>query len=272
MKPKQKLRDLISAWQDSQVLVIGDPMKDVYHFGMAERLSPEAPVPVFVETRIEVRPGGAANVAEQVDALGATYRPHWPADDWTEKHRFLVGNHQLLRVDKDRRHAPPDELPCLNRINAIILSDYAKGWLTAKFCQELITAAKTEGIPVIVDPKGRGWNKYDGCTIICPNTAEAQNPEIVHFDRVLFKQGSRGMTLRQPGKEDHRFPATARAVFDVTGAGDTVVATLACALSVGATFEQAALMANLAAGHVVGEVGTSVCTAERLWDLIEELP
>lgn len=264
------LLKVIGRWQNACILVVGDPMIDIYHHGHVDRLSPEAPVPVFVQDWQESRAGGAANVVENLGMLAVRTISFFPDDEWTEKHRYMVGSHQLLRVDKDRHTSPGDEFPSLDGVDAIVLSDYAKGWLTSSFCVKLIHKANLAGIPTVVDPKGDNWGRYQNCTVICPNTLEATNPDVSLFKTVLLKEGPKGLTLKVKGQEPKRFPATAKSVFDVTGAGDTVVAVVACALAARASLEDAAVLANLAAGHVVGQVGTATCSVERLIDLVRE--
>lgn len=269
------LLNVIGRWQMTNILVIGDPMVDVYHFGHVDRLSPEAPVPVFVQDRQESRSGGAANVTENLQMLSVRWQSWFPTAQWTEKHRYMVGNHQLLRVDQDRRYDPAKELfDCtgfnLTGVDAIVLSDYDKGWLSSQLCVNVIHKASVAGIPVVVDPKGTNWTKYQGCTVICPNTMEATHPDLPMFKTILAKEGPKGLRLIVKGEKFKHFPATAKAVFDVTGAGDTVVAVVACALAAKASLEDAAILANLAAGHVVGQVGTSTCSVERLIDLVRE--
>ncbi len=271
------LGDLISKWQGKKILVAGDPAYDVYHFGHVDRVSPEAPVPVFVEDSIENRPGMAYNVCQNLAALGCVPVQCFPPEPWTVKRRFMVGNHQLLRADYDQIHKPDEgSNQVLGDVEALVLSDYLKGWLQPWLCDQLISQANARGIPVIVDPKGDDWVKYRGATLICPNTKEwelVKDWETTRFvlkkDRinVLEKRGAQGLRLHSEyGPED--FPATAKHTFDVTGAGDTVVATLAAALAAGASLASAAQLANLAAGHVVGEVGTASCSSETLKRLI----
>lgn len=253
---------IIKAMPTVSVMVIGDPMWDIYHHGSATRLSPEAPVPVFKLDYLDQRPGGAANVAAQVEALGADVHRYMPVAPWVEKHRYMVGNYQLFREDKDREYKPRGS-PDLAGIDIVILSDYGKGWLTPQLCKSVIKDAEERGIVVVVDPKGDNWSKYVGCDIICPNELEAMNPSVSQFSSVLYKQGSAGMTLDILGDKTV-IEATAKQVYDVTGAGDTVVAVLATALAAGATYGQAAFMANKAAGVVVGRLGTAQVTAEEL--------
>ena len=262
------MRAIIEAWQGKRILVAGDPGYDVYHFGHVDRVSPEAPVPVFVEDAIEDRPGLAYNVCQNLAALGCIPVQCFPPEPWTVKRRFMVGTHQLLRVDYDKKHYPgPFDAAVLSNIDAVVLSDYDKGWLQPWFVEALIHQARSDAIPVIVDPKHE-FSKFIGCTLICPNQKEAENLLDWGHGPVLEKRGAQGLRLHGAnGYED--FPATAQHVFDVTGAGDTVVATLAAALAAGASLPEAAKLANLAAGHVVGEVGTVACSAETLKSLCD---
>ena len=259
-------RDVLETFESLHIMVIGDPMFDVYHYGTVNRISPEAPVPIFIEDNEEIRQGGAANVLHQLKALGVQGKAHFPRQPWTEKHRYMVGGPQLLRIDKDLKKTPPT-MPSCAGFDAVILSDYAKGALTPELCAEVMKQARQLEIPVIVDPKGEGWGKYVGCSVICPNEKEARNREIDLFDTVLFKEGANGMTLLENGRRKH-IEATAKAVFEVTGAGDTVVAVLAAAMAAGAGLEDAAFLANLAAGHVVGLPGTATCTIDDLFQLV----
>lgn len=240
-------------------------------------MSPEAPVPVFVERRREERQGGAANVAQQLDVLNVkTRRDFAPESIWSRKTRYLVDGHQLLRIDADKIADPgvrfcadsfaaigPEKFWFGQRPDAIVISDYAKGWASAERCERLIYQARRERVPVIVDPKGNNWEKYKGCTIICPNSVEAKEMPALMFERVLYKQGARGMWLDDAGRSTV-IPACATSVADVTGAGDTVVAVLAAALAVGADYVQAAVLANYAAGYVVGQTGTASCPLDHL--------
>ena len=252
-----------------KVLVVGDPLTDVYHFGLVDRISPEAPVPVFVEDRVETRWGGAANVCHQIIALGVSHYTYFPDRPWEEKHRYMVGSHQMFRVDIPVRYEHPEDSGDTFGFDAIILSDYGKGWLSPSFCQNLIQGAIKKTIPVIVDPKGSDWSKYQGATVICPNEREyAQWDRRSHFDRLVVKLGEKGMNVIEKGKDHVQIPAMARHVFDVTGAGDVVVAIISCALASGASLPDAATLASHAAGYVVGEVGTAVCPLEKLKELV----
>lgn len=268
------LREIVGTFAMCRVLVMGDPIFDQYHFGHVDRLSPEAPVPVFVEDRYEMRDGGALNVVANLKALGCGATSLLPPSPYTTKHRFLVGAQQIFRIDRDKSHreqdqpswSMPDPLP-----QVIVISDYGKGWCTHERCQWLIETARINDIPVVVDPKGKCWEKYKGATVICPNEKEFVEREATLGWRpkaIVHKRGPEGLELLIDGEDPLVFAARARHVFDVTGAGDTVVAVIAAALAAGAELRQAAELANIAAGIVVGEVGTSTCGFHRLLEEI----
>jgi D-beta-D-heptose 7-phosphate kinase / D-beta-D-heptose 1-phosphate adenosyltransferase len=269
MGTEVKLTSLISQWQGKNALVIGDPMVDCYVHGEARRLSPEAPVPVFVETSREERRGGADNVAHNLEVLGLKTFRIFPPLPWTTKTRYLAGNHQLMRVDADVHRAINTAWYVIHATallsQVVVISDYNKGALSEDLCLRLIRACKAHDIPVVVDPKGNDWLKYAGASVVCPNEHELQTTALGIVTTELQKLGSRGMLLKVPEEEPIHIPARARQVFDVTGAGDTVVATVAAALAVGAGILEAAKLASIAAGIVVGKVGTSTCPVGELW-------
>lgn len=277
MQAKQ-LADIVEAMKGVRPLIAGDAIIDHYVFGTCTRICPEAPVPVFQPQREEDRHGGMGNVKAQLDALCAPAW-QWHAKKVSRKTRIMVDSHLLLRIDEDHQ-AQPDQgaMDALTErlqqgvekadIDVIVLSDYAKGWLTHEACKRLIDAGTELDVPVIVDPKGRSWSKYSGCSIICPNLAEFAMWDGGDFSAVhiLQKCGANGLRLLTDpaGGDAKHFPAKARHPVDVTGAGDTVVAVLAAALGAGATVDEACELANLAAGWVVGEIGTAVCPPETL--------
>ena len=209
----------------------------------------------------------------------------------TTKTRILAHSQQLLRTDREERHYIPAEaeaniLTCfqerLDGLHACVLSDYAKGVLTDNLLSVLITLCNEAHIPIIVDPKGHRYSRYRGATVVTPNTAEANlavgNDEgdmtleqvVDHLQgeigdgALLITRGPRGMSLFQHGSPATHIPAQARNIYDVTGAGDTVVAVLALILSTGMNMENAARLANFAAGVVVGKVGTASVSLEEL--------
>ena len=302
----------------ARVLVVGDVMLDRYWFGDVERISPEAPVPVVRVTRREDRLGGAANVAKNAGALGASVgllsvvgrdepgervaellaetgiASHLHRDDQlptTIKLRVIGRQQQLVRVDFEdapSREVLADKLEqfveLLAQYDVVVMSDYGKGGLT--HIGRMIEAARRASRRVLVDPKGDDYARYEGASILTPNRAELR--EVVGgwtseadlearartligslgLEALLLTRAEQGMTLFEPRDSRlHRYdvPAQAREVFDVTGAGDTVIATLATLLAAGADLHEAVDFANRAGGIVVGKLGTSVVTADELF-------
>lgn len=262
------LIDLVGLFRTVRALVIGDAMVDQYHFGRVERISPEAPVPIFLEESTESRRGGADNVAHQLEELGCRVKTVF-AKRWSVKHRYFAGHHQIFRSDDDYRAGQDDVdeacqriAACIHDFDVIVLSDYAKGLLTPQLCQDVIRLRKR----VVVDPKGSDWTKYRGAAVICPNEFElTSHSKDWHCGLIVAKLGSKGLALRtHDGVEHLRIPAIAKQVFDVTGAGDVVTALIAAATAVDASMEHAAMIANHAAGIVVGKLGTAVCSKKEL--------
>ena len=210
----------------------------------------------------------------------------------TTKTRVVAHSQQVVRVDSERRTSLRAELEdallswveeALDIADACVLSDYAKGVVSPQLAAGFIRLARGAGKPVIVDPKGTNYARYRGATVVTPNVREAEqalNREIngradllevgrhllgvLQGGALLITRGSQGMSLFVNGADVTHIPAVARNVFDVTGAGDTVIGTLALALAAGIGLEQAARLANLAAGIVVGKVGTATVTVEEL--------
>lgn len=264
-----KYLDIVDSFAkcDKRIFVLGDPMYDFYHFGTASRLSPEAPVPIFVESTVDCRYGGAGNTLANIRALGLKdARSIFPEKPWIEKHRFIVGAHQMFRADKEldysKRLIYQDIL-----VDTLIISDYAKGWCSSERCQSLIQASKIS----VIDPKGSNWLKYTGATVICPNSSELAFNYDTFYGHIFHKLGAGGINVIYPDCEQKLFPATKQTVYDVTGAGDVVTAVVAAVLTVGGSMEDAAVLANIAAGWSVSQVGTVACTAEKLKELICEL-
>jgi len=298
----------------ARVLVLGDIMLDRYWEGPTARISPEAPVPVVRVEHITDRPGGAANVALNVAALGSASRlggfcgddeeagslqemlaaagvdcalTRLPGQATTTKLRVISRHQQLLRLDFEELSPGADTAGLVARLPALlegcdvlVLSDYAKGALDAP--APLIAVARERNIPVLVDPKGSDFSRYRGATLLTPNLQELETvvgpcpteAELVTrgqrlmaelgFAALLVTRGEHGMTLLRPGQEELHLPARTREVFDVTGAGDTVIAVLAAALAAGSELAQAAALANIAAGIVVGKLGTASVSAPEL--------
>ncbi|MCC9621320.1 bifunctional D-glycero-beta-D-manno-heptose-7-phosphate kinase/D-glycero-beta-D-manno-heptose 1-phosphate adenylyltransferase HldE [Thalassospira sp. MA62] len=305
---------------NAKVLCIGDVMLDRFVYGSVDRISPEAPIPVVRVERESAMLGGAGNVARNITALGASVQflslvgddlsgrevMEYVANDrgvepyiqternrpTTIKTRFIAGGQQLLRSDNETTSAiTPETVSNLSALagqlapdaQAIILSDYGKGVLHADVVQATITAARSAGKPVIVDPKGTDYSIYRGATIVTPNRSEAEAATGISvrsdedaiaaatkiitecgIENVLLTRSQDGMTLvTGDGKAIH-LPTEAREVFDVSGAGDTVVACLASAVAAGAALSDAARIANVAAGIVVGKIGTAIVYPDEL--------
>ncbi|ADM99846.1 MULTISPECIES: bifunctional D-glycero-beta-D-manno-heptose-7-phosphate kinase/D-glycero-beta-D-manno-heptose 1-phosphate adenylyltransferase HldE [Dickeya] len=300
------------------VLVVGDVMLDRYWYGPTSRISPEAPVPVVKVDTIEERPGGAANVAMNIAALGAGSRlvgltgiddaaralsaklnevnvkcdfVSVPTHPTITKLRVLSRNQQLIRLDFEEGFDSVDPQPMIERIQqalpkigALVLSDYAKGALV--HVQSMIQTARAAGVPVLIDPKGTDFNRYRGATLLTPNLSEFEavagrckdENDLVErgaklladldLSALLVTRSEQGMTLLQPGKAPLHLPTQAQEVYDVTGAGDTVIGVLAAALAAGKPLEEACFLANAAAGVVVGKLGTSTVTPIELENAI----
>lgn len=295
-----------------RMLVVGDLMLDRYLIGSVARISPEAPVPVVKLARREDSLGGAANLANNVAALGAQVvlagivgedeggsklaelaqnrnidiSAVVAADDrpTTVKTRIFAEHQQLLRIDEEETRPVGTDLSNLliervqqifdkSSVDAILLSDYAKGVCTPSFCSALMALARERGIPVHVDPKGLDYEKYRGATSIKPNRAEllglsaqqAWSDDLMESASRLRKEldlefvavtlGPQGI-LAVDRDGAMQAPAHSMQVYDVSGAGDTALAAVACALEAGLSLPEALALANLAAGEVVQRVGS----------------
>ncbi|MFI5400078.1 MAG: D-glycero-beta-D-manno-heptose-7-phosphate kinase [SAR324 cluster bacterium] len=310
---------------NTRVLVIGDVMVDRYIWGEVDRISPEAPVPVVRYVRDEMRAGGAANVAHNLAALGcrvsvcgivgedsAAQRlkallQGFGADTaglipdasrpTTEKYRIMVGQQQMLRVDREDSRSP--SASTLERLHAylerhgggcdgIVVSDYGKGAISPAVMQIVAASARKAGLPVVVDPKGSDYAKYRGVTCITPNEGEAaaathmpvgSDAEALAAARALLQQlelpsvcitrGARGV-LAMAGAEHRLLPARAREVYDVTGAGDTFIGVFSALLFAKVPFFEAVEFGNVAAGLAVAKLGTSVVSRQELMTADEE--
>jgi rfaE bifunctional protein kinase chain/domain len=298
----------------ARVLVVGDVMLDRYWYGAVDRISPEAPVPVVRVTREEERAGGAANVAYNAVSLGAHaslltvvgdddasrhleelvaktgIETHFGRDadlKTTVKLRVIGRQQQLIRLDFE--NTPQNEIlagqtatfeSILPAHNAVLFSDYGKGGLA--HVTDMIERARALGKPILIDPKGSDYTRYQNATVITPNRAEMQQVighwsseadlrskahnlrEKLHLDAVLLTRSEEGMTLFDADGELH-VSAQAREVFDVTGAGDTVIATMAVMVGAGLTLREAVPLANRAGAVVVGKFGTATVSYEELF-------
>lgn len=208
------------------------------------------------------------------------------------KTRVIAHNQQVVRFDREQKDLPEAVNQSLrsylrrnaSRFDAIIVSDYGKGVITPDLLDDLAERRAAKGGLLIVDPKKRNYGHYRGITLATPNASEASDAagidvgasaanlrsagkkliEMWDADAMLITRGEHGMSLMRPGKSPKNFPTTSRQVYDVTGAGDTVVATCALALAAGATLEEAALLSNHAAGVVVAKLGTATVSAAEL--------
>jgi rfaE bifunctional protein kinase chain/domain len=318
--------DWSAALVGRRLLVVGDVMLDEYIAGDARRVCPEAPVPVVESSRRWCVLGGAANAAALGGAVtlgGATgddpaagelaravrttgVDPAGLVSDasrsTTTKLRVLARGQQVIRVDTETLAPlalePAQKLAAwaerfAAESDAVLLSDYGKGVVSAELAEGVIGAARRAGRPVVVDPKGRNPRRYRGATVVKPNLSELADlterpvgtiPDLVETGTrladelpgtvVLVTRGSDGMALFRSGEPARLLPAApARRVYDVTGAGDTAAATLALALGAGLSVETAARLANAAAGLAVCKVGTAVVTPDEVLEaLLEAAP
>lgn len=299
-----KLPDYSSA----HVLVVGDLMLDRYWHGAANRLSPEAPVPVVHVQKKEHRAGGAANVAMNIANLGAKvsligFVGH---DDEADilleilqdqgicclfevieelptltKLRVISHHQQLIRMDFEEPFHTLNANYLLHQYHqqlvqadVVVLSDYGKG--TLHHIKPLIALAKEKQKPVLIDPKGSDFSRYQQATLMTPNLSELEavvgicktEVEItekgqqllnqLHLSALLITRGEQGMSLLRKTEAPLHLATHAREVFDVTGAGDTVIAMLAASLAAEASLEESTLLANISAGIVVGKLGTAI--------------
>ncbi len=325
---KTELLALVGSLQNKKVVVIGDVMLDVYIKGAVARISPEAPIPVVeINEDDKKMPGGAANVAANITALGGrssiigaigkdtagrelvrelkknkvdtegvlalSDRPT------TEKTRVIAHTQQVVRIDREVKSAltgPQQDqvvqkaLKAVRDADAVIFEDYNKGLLTPKVIRKIVAYAKDRKKIITADPKFHNFFEFKGVTVMKPNMkemTEALGPEAdgETFETIGFKvmkklgcrsvvltRSEHGMTLFEEGQPARTIPTVAREVYDVSGAGDTVIATLTLALTAGATLLQAAALANYAAGIEVEKLGVATVSAEELSQrLLEEM-
>jgi D-glycero-beta-D-manno-heptose-7-phosphate kinase len=323
--PAKVLRQYIQRFPQASVLVVGDLILDHYVMGRVSRISPEAPVPVVHVESESLRLGGAANVFNNLLALGAkadlcgvigadesgrllmkelgnkrSGRGGVVIDHdrpTTRKSRVIAHNQQIVRYDVEGRHELKGVLQRrilryvesrLRELSCVVISDYAKGVVTASLMSDITRLAALRQIPVVVDPKVEHFGYYKGVTVVTPNHLEATQAAGLHGDNdqimdqagatirqrlgchaVLITRGEKGMSLYEGEGASWHLPTQARQVYDVTGAGDTVIGTLALALSTGASIKEGAILANHAAGIVVGMVGTATVSPQQLSEALE---
>ncbi|MGI4852178.1 MAG: D-glycero-beta-D-manno-heptose-7-phosphate kinase [Janthinobacterium lividum] len=320
----QTLDTFLDHIPQASVLCVGDIMLDYFVYGNVDRISPEAPVPVFHETQQTCVLGGAGNVVRNLSSLSVktTFISVIGDDtqgkilqklmddlpqvtcqlikdiqrDTTTKTRYIAQHQQLLRADKETLQAISSEIQtqvlisfknALHAVDVVILSDYGKGLFSESLLQVLIREAKSQNKPVLIDPKSRNYGIYQGATVLTPNLKELKeasgkflstDQDIVDAAKELLNQyqiehmvitrSAEGMTLvDDQGNADH-IPTHALDVFDVSGAGDTVLAMLAASYAVNVPLYQGVQLANIAAGIVVGKVGTATTTLVEIQDRI----
>lgn len=324
----QRYSNLIDRCAGVSVAVIGDLMLDRYITGKVERISPEAPVPVIDVEKEFALPGGAANVIQNIAALGAIAIPFGVIGDdlhgeeiqkqllsfncslsgvitdtnrpTTTKTRIIASSHHIVRVDYESRHEIDDDVKTklvqsfrdaveADHIKAIVLQDYNKGVLREDVINEIIEFANEKNISVLVDPKQKNFFAYRNIAVFKPNlreTASALNRYIeteneiiealyqlreqIQTENILLTRGAAGMTLLT-NRQLLYIPTTARKVADVSGAGDTVIATMATIMAAGGDAIAAARIANCAAGLVVGEVGAVPVNLQHLRIAVKQL-
>jgi D-beta-D-heptose 7-phosphate kinase/D-beta-D-heptose 1-phosphate adenosyltransferase len=307
---RHRLVALLESAKRYHVAVVGDAMLDVYLVGDVERISPEAPVPVVRVRERRHAMGGAANVAQNVLALGAscsmvcTVGSDTAGNELrdmlgragaavtgmvsgnrptTTKTRIVARAQQLARVDEEDDSESTDSAAAalvdavrtaVRNADALVLEDYNKGVLAPVVIRTAIDEAVAKKIPIVVDPKFRNFFEFRGATIFKPNRRELESalgaaldlkapaalPETcarLGVEHLLLTLGEAGMVLVSADGEVGRIPTTAREVYDVVGAGDTVTAYLATMLAAGASAAEAAVIANFAAGVEVGKLGAA---------------
>jgi D-beta-D-heptose 7-phosphate kinase/D-beta-D-heptose 1-phosphate adenosyltransferase len=320
LPPDLELGTIVRRFAGARVLVVGDLILDRYVVGSVQRLSPEAPIPVLRPSRHQATLGGAANVALNIatlggqawlagvvgdDAAGAEImhllagwdRIHSalvtaPGRPTTAKTRFLAGAHQLLRLDEETTTSIEAEVaaalltgidPLLEKIDVIVLSDYAKGVLSDIVLERVLALAAAHNRLVIADPKRADFAAYRGATVLTPNESEIRAGTRIEVtddlsaeqagrealaatggEAVLVTRSEKGLTLVRRDQKTLHVPTRAREVADVSGAGDTLVAALAVAVAAGATLPDAAVLANVTAGISVAKPGTATVTGEEL--------
>ena len=330
-----KLKKIIQKFNQAKILVIGDLILDEYIWGSVERISPEAPVPVLWAHKRTFVPGGTANVANNIRALGGKVAMLGvtgkdanakillaelkkrkintrgifiePGRHTTVKTRILAGGQQVVRVDWEHTHDLSKKLNSeilkyieknIKSFDAVIVEDYGKGVINVALLEKLIFLAKAHKKIITVDPKEDNFQYYRGVTAITPNRKELENAirnlkikdttnrfridtdrlftakdidsaarqilEYLNLDSILVTLGEQGMKLFQKDGRLTDIPTVAQEVFDVSGAGDTVISVFTLALCAGASKLEAAHIANFAAGIVVGKLGTAVTTVKEL--------
>jgi len=311
-----------------RILILGDLILDEYIWGDAERISPEAPVPVVNIKKREIRPGGAANVAMTISALGGVpILAGVIGDDDSGvrfrstimelglsssglvnergrttplKTRILASNQQMLRIDSEsvtsidlsaRQNLLAYLDDALGKVDALLISDYAKGTISVELLAPVLDNAKSHNLLITVDPKPSNMHLYKGVTLVSPNLKEAATAsgisikdrtslvqaakklmECVAPKALLITRGGDGLSLFTSDGSAHHLPAMTSEVYDVSGAGDTMIGTLTLAMSAGANILDAVEIANCAAGVVVRKAGVATVSPGELKEMLPRRP
>ena len=268
-----------------RILICGDAMSDIYYRGECSRISPEAPVPVVSVKSTETRPGGAANVAANVEAMGATAERIFGGGERIQKMRVLAKGMHVARLDFDHPQTPiqPDAayLEALARCDTVIFIDYGKGSLAN--ISALLGFAHNLRRRTLIDPKGHDYARYRGATLIKPNRDEMRelvggwdSQDQLDFkarqfllasgiESILLTQGDSGMTLYTRTETAHE-PAGNIQPVDVSGAGEAALAAYAVALARGYRPAECVRYASKAAGVAISRQGTTIVSAEEVWN------
>jgi D-glycero-beta-D-manno-heptose-7-phosphate kinase len=327
MHKEGNYKRLFEEFNRLNIMIIGDVMVDSYLWGKVERISPEAPIPIVALRKRENRMGGAANVAMNIKSMGANpilcsvigtdekgdqfldlLKREKITDDGivrsqrritTTKFRIFGNSYQMLRVDEEMDHSLVqgdfltmirviDQILSQNRIDCIIFQDYDKGVITQRLIDEVVTRAKTAGIPVAVDPKKKNFMAYRHVTLFKPNLKEMKEGlnleedlndnqsvmnaaeklrEMLDCRFVLTTMSDRGviLSMKEHQEDSHIFvPAHMRMISDVSGAGDTVISLASLCLAMNRSPNEIAYISNLAGGLVCEEVGVVPINKEKL--------
>lgn len=323
----ERIKEILNGFEKKKILCVGDIVLDRFVYGSVERTSREAPIPILVKERQNTMLGGAANAAANLKSLGAEvlmvgvlgkdetastlsslvkeilYSNDGlitdPTRPTTEKIRFLSSNQQLFRADTEVKTPISKEVEDklvsfvekhIKNTNGIMLSDYGLGVITPSLAKRVIDLANQNKIPLLVDPRGKNFSKYDGATVVKPNKQELE--EIsglkIHSDEdaetagekvlsetkiqnIITTRSADGMSVISRGQKAKHLKTTAKEVYDVSGAGDTVAATLLLSMVAGATLEESAVIGNIAGGLVVAKIGTAVLRTTEIQNEAEEL-
>lgn len=324
----EKFLNIIKNFKNQKILVVGDLMLDEYLIGSVDRISPEAPIPILDVKEISHNPGGAANTACNVKSLGGDVILSGvigqdergsllkdllsekgidvrgivadPKRKTTLKARAVAKNQHIVRIDIEEREPISAEVEAkllqfiesqVSGIKAIIISDYAKGVITANLSRKIIGLARDHNIFSLVDGKSADFSKYSGCNIIAPNKKEmgkalnipleqlalesrflqAGKMLLAHVmsENVLIKCGEDGMSLLDRDGNYFQYPALNKQPLDVSGAGDIAISVFALAMVAGSDSKEAVILASHACAVGVGKPGTAVISPEELWESLK---